>query len=148
MTVSGSRDGLPGSDFNPIYEETFDNSHELYKQMRHECPVATALLRRLSGRCSSSVRRRDRGLGDVHHVGEERRRRRPRNQVSAAAPLRPARARDVQAAVNLVFGAGRMTALTGRVRELADGLLDRLVAQGEFDYTKDFAESSRQAASA
>ena len=42
--------------------------------------------------------------------------------------------------INLVFSTGRMTALTGRVRELADGLLGLLVAQGEFDYTKDFAE--------
>ena len=132
-----------GSEFNPIYEETFDNSHELYKQMRHECPVAHSTA---FGGFWALFK-----FGDVVGVIEDSATfiTSEKNVVPPATrnqgrrpPLHfdPPEHAMFRRPINLVFSTGRMTALTGRVRELADGLLDRLVAQGEFDYTKDFAE--------
>ena len=28
------------TEFNPRYEETFDNSHDVYRELRNKCPVA------------------------------------------------------------------------------------------------------------
>ncbi len=132
-----------GSEFNPIYEETFDNSHELYKQMRHECPVAHSTA---FGGFWALFK-----FDDVVAVIEDSATfiTSEKNVVPPATrnqgrrpPLHfdPPEHAMFRRPINLVFSTGRMTALTGRVRELADGLLGRLVAQGEFDYTKDFAE--------
>ena len=132
-----------GSEFNPIYEETFDNSHELYKQMRHECPVAHstafggfwALFK--FGNVVGVIEDSATFITSEKNVVPPATRNQGRRPPLHFDPPEHAMFRRP---INLVFSTGRMTALTGRVRELADGLLDRLVAQGEFDYTKDFAE--------
>ena len=64
-----------GSEFNPMDEETFDNSHELYKQMRRECPVAhsTAFGGFWALFKFDDVVAVIEDSANVHHVGEERR---------------------------------------------------------------------------
>jgi cytochrome P450 len=132
-----------GSEFNPIYEETFENSHELYKQMRQQCPVAHSTA---FGGFWALFK-----FDDVVTVLENSATfiTSEKNVVPPATrnqgrrpPLHfdPPEHAIFRRPVNLVFSKGRMTALTGRVRQIADGFLDPLVAQGEFDYTKDFAE--------
>lgn len=131
------------SEFNPLYEETFDNTHELYTEMRSRCPVAHS--KEFGGfwalfKYEDIVRvQQDSETFTVEHQNVV-----PR--VTRTGGKRPPLHYDppehnvFREPIDTVFRKSRMQVLEPKLRNIADELLDPLVARGSFDFTKDFGE--------
>jgi cytochrome P450 len=131
------------NEFNPHYEETFDNSHELYSDMRSRCPVAHS---DAFGGFWALFK-----YDDVVEVQEDSETfitsvlnvvpPATRNQ-GRRAPLHydPPEHRMYREHINPVFANSQIQKLLPRIREAAVDTMRPLVEQGGFDYTRDFAE--------
>jgi cytochrome P450 len=131
------------AEFNPHYEETFDNSHELYSNMRATCPVAHSTA--FGGfwavfKYDDIVRIQedpDTFITSILNVVPPA----TRNQ-GRRAPLHydPPEHTMYRRHMNPVFSKSRMDDLEPAITRLADKLLAPLVARTTFDFTQDFAE--------
>jgi len=131
------------NEFDPHYEETFDNSHVYYEEMRRSCPVAHSeafggfwalfkyedVLRvQTDSRTFSTAEKnvvppatRNQGRRPPLHFD-------PPEHDKYRRPITP------------VFSKSRMLTLEPSLARYADELLTPLVEAGRFDFTLDFAE--------
>lgn len=133
----------PVSEFNPHYEETFDNTHDLYTEMRAKCPVARS---NEFGGFWALFKYDDIVNMTMDHetfITSER------NVVPSATrkggrrpPLHydPPEHEKFRRPISGPFQKSHVAELTPALRGFADELLDPLIARGEFDWTADFAE--------
>jgi cytochrome P450 len=133
---------VTASEFDPHYEETFDNTHPYYTELRAHSPVAHS--EAFGGfwavfRYDDVVRVQ---TDSVFSTAEK-------NVVPPATrnqgrrpPLHfdPPEHDTYRRPITTVFGNARMAALEPVLRDFADELLDPLVADGTLDFTRDFAE--------
>jgi cytochrome P450 len=129
--------------FNPIYEETFDNSHVLYEEMRREAPVAYSdafggfwTLFKYEDILKVQTDHETFSVADKNVVPPATRNRGRRPPLHFDPPEHA----TYRNPVTPVFRNSRMAALEPELEQFAQELLDPLVANGKFDYTKDFAE--------
>ncbi|GAA1996884.1 cytochrome P450 [Microbacterium pumilum] len=130
------------NEFDPTYVETFDNTHEYYTDLRNNTPVAHSdkfggfwavfkyddIIRVQTESVFSTSEKnvvppatRNQGKRPPLHFD-------PPEHDMYRRPITP------------VFRKSRMDALEPDLRRFANELLDPLVAQSDFDFTKDFAE--------
>lgn len=131
------------NEFNPRYEETFENTHEYYEQMRAKCPVAHSdafggfwavfkyedvIRMQTETETFSTAEKnvvppatRNRGRRPPLHYD-------PPEHEKYRAPTRP------------VLSNSRMQTLRPELTAYARDLMAPLVASGAFDFTIDFAE--------
>lgn len=131
------------SEFCPHYEETFDNTHEIYEDMRKRCPVAHS--QDFEGFWALFK------YEDIVHMQEDSEtfsvsERNVVPRVTRTGGKRPPLHYDppehdtFRKPINVVFRKSRMQAIEAPLASIADDLLDPLIAKGEFDFSKDFAE--------
>ena len=131
------------SEFNPHYEETFDNTHELYTEMRQRCPVAYS---EAFGGFWALFK-----YDDVIRLSEDTARFSTAEQnivpkVTRAGGRRPPMHFDppehstYREPINRVFKKTQMSKIEPHLRMFADTLLDPLIDRGTIDFTKDVAE--------
>ena len=131
------------NEFDPRYEETFENSHAYYEEMRQKCPVAHSeafggfwavfkyedvIRMQTETETFSTAEKnvvppatRNRGRRPPLHYD-------PPEHEKYRAPTRP------------VFSNSRMLALRPELTVYARELFEPLAAAGKFDFTVDFAE--------
>ncbi|MDN7799296.1 cytochrome P450 [Burkholderia vietnamiensis] len=131
------------SEFNPLYEETFDNTHTYYEEMRKKCPVAHSnefggfwalfkyddVLRLQEDTESFST-------ADQNIVPRVTRKDGPRPPLHFDPPEHA----TFRNPINRIFKKSRIDKLESTLQACADELLVPLVAAGAADFTKDFAE--------
>ena len=131
------------TEFNPRYEETFDNSHDVYRELRNKCPVAWSndyggfwalfkyedVIRVAEDAETFSV-----ATQNIVPPGPRNAGRRPPLHFD---PPEHAIYRDP---INPLFHNSRIKALEPRLTTFADELLSPMVERGEADFTQDFAE--------
>lgn len=131
------------SEFCPHYEETFDNTHQIYEDMRRRCPVAHS--QDFEGFWALFK------YDDIVQIQEDSEtfsvsERNVVPRVTRAGGKRPPLHYDppehdsFRKPINVVFRKSRMQAIEAPLACIADQLLDPLVAQEKFDFSKDFAE--------
>lgn len=130
-------------EFNPNYEETFDNSHQVYREMRHKYPVAWSnsfggfwalfkyedVLRVQEDSETFSV-----AIQNIVPPGPRNAGRRP--------PLHfdPPEHATYRKPINPIFQNSRMMALGPTLEAFADELLAPMIERGYGDLTQEFAE--------
>ena len=130
-------------EFDPLYEETFDNSHAIYRELRRECPVAWSnafggfwalfkyedVLRVQEDSETFSV-----ATQNIVPPGPRNAGRRP--------PLHfdPPEHATYRRPINPLFQNSRMQALRPTLAAFADELLTPLIERGHGDFTQEFAE--------
>ena len=131
------------SEFNPLYEETFDNSHQVYEDMRNRCPVAHS--EEFGGfwalfKYEDIVRIQEDSetfsVSPYNVVPRSTRKglRRPPFQYD------PPEHEVFRKPINVVFRKSRMSELEEPLVAIANQMLDPLVQKGQFNFTQDFAE--------
>lgn len=130
------------SEFDPTYEETFDNTHEYYTQLREQTPVAHS---EAFGGFWAVFRYEDvvRVQTDSVFSTAEKNVVPPATRNQGRRPplhFDPPEHDIYRRPITPVFGKARMAALEPTLRDFADELLDPLVTSGRFDFTRDFAE--------
>lgn len=130
-------------EFNPHYEETFDNSHEIYREMRKKFPVAWSnafggfwalfkyedVIRVQEDAETFSV-----ATQNIVPPGPRNAGRRP--------PLHfdPPEHANYRKPINPLFQNSRMLALAPALTSFADQLIAPMVERGHGDFTQEFAE--------
>lgn len=131
------------TEFNPRYEETFDNSHDLYRDLRSRCPVAWSneyegfwalfkyddVVTVQEDSTTFSV-----ATQNIVPAGPRNAGRRPPLHFD---PPEHAIYRDP---INPLFRNSRMKTLEPRLAAFADELLIPLIEKGAGNFTQDFAE--------
>jgi len=137
------QEGKTESEFNPLYEETFDNSHAYYTEMRAKCPVAHsnefggfwALFKyddviRLQEDTESF------STAEQNIVPRVTRKDGPRPPLHFDPPEHS----TFRDPINRIFRKSRIDKLESSLQSYAQELLVPLVERGHADFTKDFAE--------
>lgn len=131
------------NEFCPHYEETFDNTHTLYEDMRKRCPVAHST--DFEGfwalfKYEDIVRMQE--DSETFSVSERNVVPRVTRSGGKRPPLHfdPPEHDIYRKPINVVFRKSRMQAIEEPLAAIADELLDPLIAKGEFDFSRDFAE--------
>jgi cytochrome P450 len=131
------------SEFNPLYEETFDNTHQVYEDMRKRCPVAHS--ENFGGfwalfKYEDIVRIQE--DSNTFTVAEQNVVPRVTRTGGRRPPLHydPPEHDIFRKPINRVFRKSRMDAIEPTLAKIADELLDPLVARGTLDFSKEFAE--------
>lgn len=131
------------NEFNPLYEETFDNTHEVYQEMRGRCPVAHS--EQFDGfwalfKYEDIVRIQE--DSETFSVAERNVVPRVTRTGGRRPPLHfdPPEHNIFRKPIDTVFRKSRMHAIEGPLTKIADDLLDPLVARGSMDFTREFAE--------
>ncbi|MET4538444.1 cytochrome P450 [Arthrobacter bambusae] len=133
----------PENEFNPLYEETFDNSHIYYEEMRSNCPVAHSesfggfwALFKYEDIVRIQTEHETFSTAEKNVVPPATRNQGKRPPLHFDPPEHDAYRRPVTP----VFNKSRMAVLAPELRRFADELIDPLIASGTFDFTLDFAE--------
>ncbi|WP_285251283.1 cytochrome P450 [Pseudarthrobacter sp. fls2-241-R2A-168] len=131
------------NEFNPHYEETFDNSHVYYEEMRAKCPVAHSesfggfwAVFKYEDIIRVQTEHETFSTAEKNVVPPATRNQGKRPPLHFDPPEHDTYRRPVTP----VFAKSRMAVLEPELRRFADELIDPLIAAGHFDYTLDFAE--------
>ncbi|WP_250452526.1 cytochrome P450 [Caballeronia sp. ATUFL_M2_KS44] len=131
------------SEFNPLYEETFDNSHVYYSEMRAKCPVAHS--NEFGGfwalfKYDDVIRLQE--DTDSFSTAEQNIVPRVTRKDGPRPPLHfdPPEHATFRNPINRIFRKSRIDKLETSLQNYASELLVPLVSKGHADFTKDFAE--------
>ncbi|MGN7201369.1 cytochrome P450 [Arthrobacter sp. SAFR-044] len=131
------------NEFDPLYDETFDNSHVYYEEMRRNCPVAHSeafggfwALFKYEDIVRIQTEHENFSTAEKNVVPPATRNQGRRPPLHFDPPEHDAYRRPVTP----VFNKSRMAVLEPELRRFADELMDPLVTEGRFDFTLDFAE--------
>lgn len=131
------------NEFNPLYDETFDNSHVYYEEMRKKCPVAHSeafggfwALFKYEDIVRIQTEHENFSTAEKNVVPPATRNQGKRPPLHFDPPEHDVYRRPVTP----VFNKSRMAVLEPELRRFADELMDPLVTEGRFDFTLDFAE--------
>ncbi|MFF2347583.1 cytochrome P450 [Pseudarthrobacter sp. NPDC058119] len=131
------------NEFDPLYVETFDNSHIYYEEMRKKCPVAHSeafggfwALFKYEDIVRVQTEHENFSTAEKNVVPPATRNQGKRPPLHFDPPEHDVYRRPVTP----VFNKSRMAVLEPELHRFADELMDPLVTAGRFDFTLDFAE--------